>query len=163
MTGLETGRKSLIFSSVLLGTSQVVCGYLLLLLAVSNSNYWGNYPFPANSAMVTTSLIAITSGKSAIAFACLRGKVLRLAVLIISVLCCIFAVCSFPLLVTSAKKHAHCGGAIESVTLLGTIINASFLFFLFKGSQSRPELEVSEEDINDAPPPYEVAVRNSNA
>ena len=161
MTDLETGGKLLIFSSVLLGTSQVVCGYLLLLLAVSSP--WGYYPFPANSAMVTTSLIAITSGKSAVAFACLRGKVLRLAVLIISVLCCIFAVCSFPLLVTSAKKHAHCEGAIESVTLLGTIINASFLFFLFKGSQSRPELEVSEEDINDAPPPYEVAVRNSNA
>ena len=156
MTGLETGRKSLIFSSVLLGTSQVVCGYLLLLLAVSSP--WGYYPFPANSAMVTTSLIAITSGKSAIAFACLRGKALRLAVL-----CCIFAVCSFPLLVTSAKEHAHCEGFIESVTLLSTMINAIFLFFLFKRSQLRPELEVSEEDINDAPPPYEVAVRNSNA
>ena len=161
MAVLEIGRKLLIFFSVFFGSSQVVCGYLLLLLAVSNS--WGHHPFPANSAMVTTSLIAMTSGKCAIAFACLRGKTLRLALLIISVLCCIFAVCSFPLLVTSAKKHAHCEGTIESVTLLGTIINAIFLFFLFKGSQSRPELEVCEEDINDAPPPYEVAVRNSNA
>ena len=161
MADLETGGKILIFSSVLFGSSQVVCGYLLLLLAVRD--YWGHYPFPANSVMITTSLIAITSGKSAIAFACLRGKALRLALLITSVLSCIFAVCSFPLLVTSAKKHAHCEGTIESVTLLGTIINASFLFFLFKGSQSRPELEVSEGDINDAPPPYEVAVRNSNA
>ena len=170
---LEAGEKLFILISALWGSVQVVCGYLLLLLAVTNS--WGDYPFLSNSALAlalcpTTSLISITSGKCTIASTCFPGNgFLRLFVLITSIISCIFAVCQFLLLVTSEEKHTHCEEVIKSVTLfalmmvaIATIINAIFLFFLFKRSQSRPEVEEPEYDINDAPPPYEVAVQNNS-
>ena len=172
-TDLEIGENLFIFFSALWGSVQVVCGYLLLLLAVTNS--WGDYPFLSNSALAlalspTTSLISITSGKCTIASTCFPGNgFLRLFVLITSIISCIFAVCQFLLLVTSEEKHAHCEEVIESVKLfalmmvaVATIINAIFLFFLFKRSQSRPEVEEPEYDINDSPPPYEVAVQNNS-
>ena len=160
MTGLKTGEKLFIFFSLLLGSVQVVCGYLLLLLAVTNS--WGRYPFPVKttSLEIATSLIAIILGKCAIAFPCLRVKAfLRRGVLITSILSGISAVFQFLWLATSPEKHLQCNPEhSKSVTLLGTIINAIFLFFLFERSQLRSEVE----DIDDAPPPYDVAVQNSN-
>ena len=166
MIGSETRGKIFTFFFTLLGSIQVICGDILLLLAATNS--WGQVQNPLNTALLlkfTTSLIAITSGAITIAFAIFRGKALMFAVLITSILSCIFAVCQFLSLVTSAEQHAQCNyRAIESesVTLLGTIINAIFLFFLSERSQSRPELEEHERDINDAPPPYEVAVQDGN-
>ena len=157
----KTRGKLFTFFSALLGIIQVICGDILLLLAATNS--WGQIQNPYKPPLleITTSLIAITSGGISIAFAIFRGKALRLAVLITSILSCIFAICQFLSLVTSSEQHAQCNyRAIESksVTLLGTIINAIFLFFLIERSQSRSEVE----EANDFPPPYEVAVQDSN-
>ena len=164
MIGSETRGKSFIFFSALLGSIQVVCGVILLLLAAIN--FWEQIQNPFNTSLleIITSLIAITSGAITIAFAIFRGKALRRAVQITSILSCIFAVYQFLLMVTSVEKHAQCraerfNGANESVTLLGIIINAIFLFFLSKRSESRPKCEDSEED----PPPYEVAIQNNSS
>ena len=170
---LEAGEKSFILISALWGSVQVVCGYLLLLLAVTNS--WGEYPFLSNLYLALalcpyTSLISITSGKCTIASTCFPGNgFLRLFVLITSIISCIFTVCQFLLLVTSDEKHTHYEEVIKSVTLfalmmvaIANIIIAILMFFLFKQRQSRPEVEEPEYDINDSPPPYEVAVQNNS-
>ena len=163
MIGSETRGKLFTFFSALLGIIQVICGDILLLLAATNSSGQAQNPFNTTLLLeITTSLIAITSGGISIAFAIFRGKALRFAALITSILSCMFAICQFLLLVTSAEQHGQCNyRAIESesVTLLGTIISAIFIFFLFERNQSRSEVK----DINDAPPPYEVAVQDSNA
>ena len=138
-------NKSFILAMVLWGLVQVTCGLFIL---VSVMGYWGHkFKF-----VVAVSSSYIIAGKCTIAFSYFRGKALKIAVIVSSVLSIIFGTAEFIfLLVSHSQKHTKLVCNVETVICLGSIFNT---LFLYSFCTSTPGFYHLEEETDCPPPPY---------
>ena len=109
LSNMKTSQKEInrfILTLVLWGLVQVICGLSIL---VTVMGYWRHILFPLNEPIFVFVAVPIfiNAGTCIIAFAFVRGKILRIAVFVTSVISLIFSVSMSFLLIISHHGHTQ--------------------------------------------------------